>query len=155
MLNLLIGEKNYTLVTIWMAGFPNNNQNRRKRIYYAHKIGVVTRMREDVDLPKAMEMISRTFFFSLGKWQLSRVLFTYTILKKEFITRRMRPIAINKSYILLNFYNWACLQVWNHHWLNKRFQEERSYNTNATVSKHNTPILYLNNPWPCALGKEN
>lgn len=45
-----------------MAGFPNNNQNRRKRIYYAHKIGVVTRMREDVDLRKAMEMISRTFF---------------------------------------------------------------------------------------------
>lgn len=46
-----------------MTGFPNNNQNRRKRIYYAHKMGVVTRMREDVDLLKAMEIISRTCFF--------------------------------------------------------------------------------------------
>jgi len=30
-----------------MAGFPNNNQNRRKRIYDAHKVGVVTSMWED------------------------------------------------------------------------------------------------------------
>lgn len=75
MLSLLIGEKNYTLVTMRMAGFPNNNQNRRKRIYDAHKVGVVTSMWEDVDLLKAMEMISRICFFSLGKWQLSRVLF--------------------------------------------------------------------------------
>ena len=50
MLSLLIGEKNYTIVTMRMAGFPNNNQNRRKRIYDAHKVGVVTSMWEDVDL---------------------------------------------------------------------------------------------------------